>query len=57
MQRQLLTIAQVADWLNISLKTAYKWSAEGKVPGRINLGYAVRFDPAKIQEWLDEKAA
>jgi excisionase family DNA binding protein len=58
MQRKpLMRIQEVAAWLNISVKTAHKWSAEGKIPGRINFGYAVRFDAAKIEEWLEEKAA
>lgn len=58
MQRKpLMRVEEVAEWLNISVKTAHKWSAEGKIPGRINLGYVVRFDSTKIQEWLDDKAA
>lgn len=52
-----MRIEEVAEWLNISVKTAHKWSAEGKIPGRINFGYTVRFDPEKIEEWLESKAA
>jgi excisionase family DNA binding protein len=38
----LLTVAEVAEWLRLSRKTVYAWAASGKIP-RIRIGNRVRF--------------
>jgi excisionase family DNA binding protein len=49
--KNLLTIKQVSEILNISVHTAYKWSASGKLPN-IKLGYSLRFDPERIEKFI-----
>ena len=48
MSEPLLTAGQLAAWLNISRAKAYDVEA-----GRIRIDTAVRWDKAKVQEWLD----
>lgn len=48
-RKNLLTIKQVSEMLNISVHTAYKWSASGKLPS-VKLGYTLRFDPDRIEK-------
>jgi excisionase family DNA binding protein len=47
----LLTIKQVAVWLNIKPSTLYAWAGQGKIPCRKIHGL-VRFDPDAIRRWL-----
>jgi len=51
----LLTPRQVAEILQVHVKTVYQWAAEGKLPA-IRLGSdirkMVRFDPAVLESFL-----
>jgi excisionase family DNA binding protein len=51
----LLTIGQVADWLQIPKNTLYRQHSQGTPPGSlgIRVGRWLRFDRARIQQWLD----
>jgi len=53
--RRLLTPQQVADLLQVHVKTVYQWATEGKLPA-IRLGSGirktVRFDPAVLEAYL-----
>lgn len=51
----LLTVKQLAKWLNIKVKTIYKWVHTNKVP-HYKLNNALRFDRAIIQAWLSERS-
>jgi excisionase family DNA binding protein len=53
-RKNLLTIKQVSESLNISVHTAYKWSASGKLPN-IKLGYSLRFDPDRIEQFIAKR--
>jgi excisionase family DNA binding protein len=50
---ELMTLAEVAEYLKIAERTAYGWVKEGKLPG-FKLGNAWRFDKADIQKWVQE---
>jgi excisionase family DNA binding protein len=51
-RKQLLTPEQVAERLNVSEQTIYKWSRKRKLPS-IKLGYLLRFDADAIEEFID----
>ena len=53
-QGKLMTLAEVADYLQIALRTAYGWVKEGKLPG-FKVGNAWRFDRADIDKWVATK--
>jgi predicted DNA-binding transcriptional regulator AlpA len=53
--RSLLTIDQVADWLQIPKNTLYRQHSQGTPPGSlgVRVGRYLRYDRATIQDWLD----
>ena len=52
MSRQLLTIEELSGYIGITANTAYSWVSQKKIP-YIKVGRLVRFDKAKINEWLE----
>lgn len=47
----LITPAELADTLAVSVKSIYAWVANGTMPS-ITLGSSIRFDPAITADWL-----
>lgn len=56
MDSEIMTIREVADYLKINDKTAYKLVAEGKIPG-FKVGGAWRFKKSEIEAWIAKKTA
>ncbi|TCP60650.1 AlpA family transcriptional regulator [Rhodovulum bhavnagarense] len=54
MQTDILTIKEVSAYLKITEKTAYRLTAEGKIPG-FKVGGAWRFRKQEIDAWIDER--
>ena len=54
--RDLLNEKQAAKHLNVSEKTMQYWRWKGVGPAYIKFGQAVRYDPLKIQEYLDAQS-
>ena len=54
MTDQILTIKDVAIYLKLAEKTAYKLAAEGKLPG-FKVGGSWRFKQADIESWIETK--
>ena len=52
--RSLLTIQQASQITGVSISTLYKWVNQRKVP-HIKLGKLVKFDPAKLEEWIKQQ--
>jgi len=50
-RKNLLKINQVAELLQISVHTAYKWAESGRLPA-VKLGYNLRFDPDSIEKFI-----
>jgi excisionase family DNA binding protein len=50
-RKNLLKIKQVAEMLQISVHTAYKWAESGRLPA-VKLGYSLRFDPDRIEKFI-----
>jgi len=53
----LLTEAQAADFLNISIRSLQSWRVRGGGPAFLKLGRSVRYRYAELQTWLDANMA
>lgn len=56
MTDQILTLKEVAAYLKLAEKTAYKLAADGKLPG-FKVGGSWRFKREDIEQWIEEKKA
>lgn len=52
MTDQILTLREVAAYLKLAEKTAYKLAAEGKLPG-FKVGGSWRFKRVDIENWIE----
>ena len=52
MNTNILTVREVAAYLKITEKTAYRLAAEGKIPG-FKVGGAWRFKGEEIDAWIE----
>lgn len=55
-ERQLLTPEEVAGYLQVAVKTIYKWSSEGTIPAVKISSRCVRFNVAQVDKWLVKKS-
>lgn len=54
MQNDIMTISDIAAYLKITEKTAYRLVSEGKIPG-FKVGGSWRFNKAEILAWAKAK--
>ena len=54
MDTDIMTIREVAEYLKLTDKTAYRLAAEGKLPG-FKVGGAWRFRKGDIYEWIEAR--
>ena len=54
MTDQILTLKEVAEYLKLAEKTAYRLAAEGKLPG-FKVGGSWRFQESDIRRWIEEQ--
>ena len=50
----IMTVKELADYLKIAEKTAYRFASEGKVPG-FKVGSAWRFRKKEIDSWISNQ--
>tara|TARA_A100001391_G_scaffold24397_1_gene13332 strand:+ start:316 stop:501 length:186 start_codon:yes stop_codon:yes gene_type:complete len=55
MSEEILTLKEVAEYLKLAEKTAYRLAAEGKLPG-FKVGGSWRFRRREIESWIDEQS-
>jgi predicted DNA-binding transcriptional regulator AlpA len=55
--KELWTAEQVARFLGVPVSTLYRWRCFGEGPPAYRVGRHLRYDPLKLQLWLDERAA
>jgi len=55
MTDEILTIKEVAEYLKLAEKTAYRLVAEGKLPG-FKVGGSWRFNKAEINRWIEQQS-
>ena len=56
MDSEIMTIKEVAEYLKITEKTAYRLAGEGKLPG-FKVGGAWRFRQSAVEAWIDRQSA
>jgi len=54
MTDEILTLKEVAKYLKLAEKTAYKLAADGKLPG-FKVGGSWRFKAGDIEQWIEEQ--
>jgi excisionase family DNA binding protein len=54
MSDEIMTLKEVADYLKLAEKTAYRLAAEGKLPG-FKVGGSWRFKAIDIERWIEEQ--
>ena len=54
MNDEIITLKEVAEYLKLAGKTAYRLAAEGKLPG-FKAGGSWRFKAGDIDRWIEEK--
>jgi excisionase family DNA binding protein len=47
----LLTVKDMATWLQVKEKTIYAWTSQGKMPC-VKVNGVIRFDAREIEQWL-----
>ncbi|MCD6460756.1 helix-turn-helix domain-containing protein [bacterium] len=50
----ILTMKELAEYLKIAEKTAYRFALEGKIPG-FKVGGAWRFRKSEIDRWISKQ--
>ena len=53
MSDQILTLREIAAYLKLAEKTAYKLAADGKLPG-FKVGGSWRFKREDIESWIEK---
>ena len=56
MDSDIMTIREVAEYLKLNEKTAYRHAAEGRIPG-FKVGGAWRFRRGEIDKWIERQSA
>jgi len=51
---KLLTVEEMAEYLNLKPSTIYQWTHQGFIP-HIKLGSRVRFRMSQIEKWLESR--
>lgn len=54
MEHDILTVSEIAAYLRIKEKTAYRLAGEGKLPA-FKVGGSWRFRRAEIEQWINEQ--
>jgi len=54
MSGEILTLKEVAEYLKLAEKTAYRLAAEGKLPG-FKVGGSWRFRQSDIESWITKQ--
>ena len=54
MPDEILTLKEVAEYLKLTDKTAYRLASEGKLPG-FKVGGSWRFKKEDVENWITER--
>jgi excisionase family DNA binding protein len=53
----LMSIAELADYLGVPVSTVYLWRSRGEGPSGFKIGKRVRYRAADVVKWLNEQQA
>jgi excisionase family DNA binding protein len=54
---ELLSVRQLADYLDVPAATVYRWNYLGTAPQRIVVGRHVRYRRSDVERWLTSRVA
>jgi excisionase family DNA binding protein len=54
MTDEILTIQEIAEYLKLNEKTAYRLASEGKLPG-FKVGGSWRFKRVDLEKWIEDQ--
>jgi len=54
LDRELMTIVEIADYLRVKKRTVYEWLKKGKIPAIKTVGQW-RFKKTQIDHWLENQ--
>lgn len=52
---RLLTLEEVADYLNVPASTLRRWRVEHTGPVALKVGRVLRYDPADLTRWVNSR--
>ncbi len=52
----MMSPAELADYLNVPLRSVYEWRVSGKGPRGARVGRHVRYRLSDVEKWLDQQA-
>lgn len=52
---QLLTVAELANYLRVPVQTVYQWRYKGQGPAAIRVGRHLRYQPDDIVRWIERR--
>lgn len=55
--RRLLAVEELADLLQVPVRTIYQWRHRGDGPRPIRVGRYLRYDPVDVAAWLEDQKA
>ena len=55
MDKRLLNIKEISEFLGVSVNTVYSWVSHGTIPF-VKCGHLTRFDILKIEQWLSKNS-
>ena len=50
---RLLSVEEVAELLQVPVRTIYQWRFRGEGPAGMRIGRYTRFDPRDVERWLE----
>ena len=56
MSQPLLSVKDVADYLQVPVATVYQWNSIGTGPRRHRIGRHVRYRQVDVDAWVDRQA-
>jgi excisionase family DNA binding protein len=51
----LLTIEELAEYLDVPIATIYDWRVDGKGPCAVRIGRRVKFTISDVNAWIDRQ--
>ena len=54
---RLLSAQELSDFLQVPVKTIYRWRRQGDGPKAMRVGRYLRFDLDEVWAWLEERTA
>lgn len=54
---KLMSPTELAEFLDVPVATIYQWRTRGEGPRGVRVGRHVRYRPADVERWLEQRYA